>query len=77
MSERIVLKLCRCGQQIVVLNTRRRKRIAVNLEPKGHDAFKFRAWSRHETYFVPREHQPHFLTCTKPREPRDERRRYV
>jgi hypothetical protein len=77
VSERIAYRVCRCGQQVLILNTRRGKRIAINTEPKGREAFKFRDWLRHETYYVPREHQPHFLTCTKPRERHDERRRFV
>lgn len=79
MSDSIAVRPCRCGQIVIILNTQRGKKIAVNREPKGHDAFRFRDVERNETYYVHGQHQPHMHTCTKkdvPR-PRDPKRRYV
>jgi hypothetical protein len=59
-------KTCRCGQRIVILNTKRGKRLAVNVEPKGHEAYRYRGVARVEQMYEWGQHQPHLLTCTKP-----------
>ncbi len=57
-----------CDEDIVILDTKRGKRIAVNRTPKGHRAFMFRGVARIEELYIYGTHQPHVITCTKPRD---------
>lgn len=83
MTAVVIMTACsRCGGRIWVMNTNRGRRIAVNPEPLGHEAFRFRKIGRLEEYYVPREHQPHVATCPRRDDPepvvgRDKRRRHV
>lgn len=76
MSQRVTYTKCRCGQSIVVLNTQRGKKIAVNDEPRGHEAWRYMPVARQETMYQYGIHQPHVATCMKPKM-RPERKRYV
>lgn len=83
MSRPVVSTRCtKCGAAIVILNTKRAKRIAINPEPVGHNAFRYRDWHRNEEYYEYGTHQPHAATCTarakeKAEPPKPERKRYV
>lgn len=77
MVERVSYRPCRCGQKTVILNTQRGKKVAVNDEPRGHEAWKYEPVGRLETFYRHGAHQLHLLTCTKPRARTPERKRYV
>lgn len=77
MVERVTYRRCGCGQAIVILNTQRGRKAAVNEEPLGHEAWKYEPVVRLETFYRHGAHQLHLLTCTKPRARKQERKRYV
>lgn len=86
MSRRgVVITPCRrCGRTVVVLDTPRGKRIAVNMVPLGPTAYRYRDWNRNEEVYVYGEHQPHVVICPRREQRagptpigRDRRRRVV
>jgi len=67
MSERVDHKNCRwCGKPIVILLTTNGRQIAINPQPVGFSAFRFRPYERGDIYYQPGEHQPHARYCLKP-----------
>lgn len=75
--KRVYYKLClKCDKPIALLPTHRGRTIAVNRQPLGYEAFKFRPVDYKDLYYMHGEHQPHRMTCDPSQKP-PRKKRYV